>query len=73
MKSNKKSSIGKNVGEKDQLARIIVGVIFLVVGALYYQSLIGIISMLLGIILIVTAAMAWCPIYSVLNINTKKG
>jgi len=56
-----------NVGKVDRIIRVIVGI--LLVGNVFYalQTPIG----WLGVILIITGAMGICPLYSLLNINTK--
>ncbi len=58
-----------NVGMVDKSIRLIIGVIIAVLG-LYYQSWWG----LLAIIPILTAIFGFCPLYTILKINTcKKG
>lgn len=63
----------KNLGSADRVIRLILA---LVIVALYYT---GVISGLLGIILIVlaviffaTSLVSICPIYMLLGLNTKK-
>ena len=60
----------QNVGSKDKMIRIIAGVILLLV-LFFVQSGIRWIG-LLGIVLLVTAFLGSCPIYSVLGMNTKE-
>lgn len=56
-----------NVGKVDRIIRIVVGIIL--VGNVFtgVQTPIG----WIGLILIVTGAFGICPLYSLLNINTK--
>ncbi len=54
-----------NVGRKDRLIRIIVGVAIVALG-LFFKSWWG----LIGLLLIATAVLRWCPAYAPLNINT---
>ncbi|HLS22563.1 MAG TPA: DUF2892 domain-containing protein [Pseudogracilibacillus sp.] len=59
-----------NVGTVDRVVRLIVGVIllalfFLIEGNLRYIGLIGIIP-------IITALVSFCPLYSLLRINTRR-
>jgi hypothetical protein len=55
----------KNVGGVDRTLRLIVGLV--VVGAgVYFQSWWGAV----GVALIATAAMGWCPPYALLGFNT---
>lgn len=55
----------KNIGKVDKVARIVVGVIFIVLGIMT-GSWLG----LIGIIPIATAVINWCPLYDLLKINT---
>ncbi|MBT4287378.1 MAG: DUF2892 domain-containing protein [Deltaproteobacteria bacterium] len=57
----------KNVGPVDRLLRLIVGLIIIGIGY-YYQSWWGAI----GVLMLLTAAMGWCPPYSIFKISTCK-
>lgn len=57
----------KNIGTLDRTLRIIVGVVILALG-LWLKSWWG----LIGLLLIATAAVGWCPPYSLLGISTCK-
>ena len=52
-----------NVGNLDRSIRFILGWVIITVG-IYYQSWWGTV----GLILLVTGLIAWCPAYSLLNI-----
>jgi uncharacterized membrane protein HdeD (DUF308 family) len=56
-----------NVGKVDRIIRVVLGV--LLIGNVFFalQHPIG----WIGIILLVTGALGTCPLYSLLNINTK--
>ncbi|MEA3278310.1 MAG: DUF2892 domain-containing protein [Pseudomonadota bacterium] len=56
-----------NVGKVDRIIRIVVGI--LLVGNVFFalQNPIG----WIGVVLIVTGIAGICPIYSLLNLNTK--
>ncbi len=56
-----------NVGKADRILRIIVGIVILGSG-FYFHSWWG----LIGIIPLFTAFLNWCPLYSLLGINTCK-
>ncbi len=56
-----------NVGKADRILRIIVGIVILGAG-FYFHSWWG----LIGIIPLFTAFLNWCPLYSLLGINTCK-
>lgn len=55
----------KNIGKVDRVARIVVGVIFIVLGVMT-GSWLG----LIGLIPIATAVISWCPLYDLLKINS---
>ena len=57
-----------NVGSLDKIIRIIVGRALIV---LAYTGTLGVWAYI-GIIPLVTALMGWCPIWSILKINTRK-
>jgi uncharacterized RDD family membrane protein YckC len=61
----------KNVGSIDRVIRALVGIALLAVfflGAL--QGTLGIVALVVGIVMLATAAMGWCPPYALLGINT---
>lgn len=58
----------KNVGNMDRLIRVIIGLALLsmlvfVEGSLKWLGLIGLVPLL-------TAAMSWCPLYSLFGLRT---
>lgn len=62
--------MNKNVGTIDKIVRIVLGIIllalfFLLDGGMKYISL-------LGIVLLFTAFINFCPIYKMIGISTKK-
>ena len=57
-----------NVGSADKIVRIVVGIgllslFFILEGSMKFLGLIGIAP-------IATALMGWCPLYSVIGVNT---
>ncbi|MDJ0833792.1 MAG: DUF2892 domain-containing protein [Gammaproteobacteria bacterium] len=61
----------KNVGTIDRVIRGLVGIIAIAAFALgMLQGTLGIVALVVGIVLVGTAAIAWCPPYSMLGINT---
>lgn len=60
-----------NMGNTDRAIRAIVGVILL---ALYFTGnaagIWGWIALIVGIVMLATAALRWCPPYTLLGINT---
>lgn len=61
----RKFKMTKNIGKVDKVARIVVGVIFIVLGMMT-GSWLG----LIGLIPIATAVLNWCPLYDLLKMNT---
>ena len=57
--------IKKNVGNMDAILRVILGMIILFAG-LYFNNLWG----LLGIILVGSGALSFCPIYRLFGVQT---
>ncbi|MBK7105681.1 MAG: DUF2892 domain-containing protein [Ignavibacteriae bacterium] len=58
----------KNVGGNDKNIRLVVGIILLIVGLLGSLWIVG----LIGVVLIGTAVMGFCPVYIPLKKNTFK-
>ena len=58
--------MNKNIGSLDNTIRLIVGILIIVVGFVN-ESLLGAI----GLIPILTALISWCPLYTILKIDTK--
>ena len=61
----------KNVGSVDRAIRALAGLALLAVyftGAV--QGTLGIVAIVVGIVLLGTAAIGWCPPYALLGINT---
>ena len=55
----------RNVGKFDRTLRVVLGAVILGAGFLYHNWL-GVI----GIIPLATAFLGWCPLYSLLGLNT---
>ncbi|MCZ2460820.1 MAG: DUF2892 domain-containing protein [Chitinophagales bacterium] len=62
-----------NIGSTDKIVRILLAI---VIAVLYFTKVIsgttGIILLVLGVILLLTALINFCPIWAMLGINTKK-
>ena len=64
----------KNVGTIDRSIRGIVGVVLLAVFFLgILEGTAGIIALVVGVVMLGTAAIGWCPPYTLLGINTGAG
>lgn len=58
----------KNMGSNDRVIRLIAGIAVLAAGLYYGTMLLS----LVGIVLLATSAMAWCPAYLPFGIKTNK-
>jgi hypothetical protein len=63
--------VNSNVGNIDRILRIVIGIVLAV---LYFKGTVaggaGVALLVVGIVLIVTALIKWCPIWKVLGVNT---
>ena len=60
-----------NMGTVDRVIRAIVGIALIAAFPLeLLQGTIGMIAMVVGVVLLITAALRWCPPYTLLGINT---
>ena len=57
----------KNIGKTDKIIRIILGLVILSQSVFGLHSLWG----LIGLVLIITAVIDFCPAYTLLGINTR--
>jgi len=61
----------KNVGSVDRIVRIVIGIILLYAAATGMVSgILMYVAGLLGIVMLVVAACAYCPLYPIMKINT---
>jgi len=61
-----------NEGTTDRIIRAILGIVLLVVGFFVLKGTLGTILGIIAIILLVTALIGFCPLYTVCKLNTKK-
>lgn len=60
-----------NMGNADRIIRALVGLAAIGAWALgLLEGTLAIVSLVVGIVLLVTAALRWCPPYTLLGINT---
>ncbi|NNE64231.1 MAG: DUF2892 domain-containing protein [Gammaproteobacteria bacterium] len=61
----------KNVGTIDRAIRAIVGIVAIALFATgTLQGTVGIIAIVVGVVMLGTAAIGWCPPYALLGINS---
>lgn len=61
-----------NVGTTDRIIRGIVGIIGLVLFFMNQGTTLGWIALVVGVVMLFTAIVRWCPPYAILGINTCK-
>jgi len=61
-----------NESNADRMARVAVGVVLLILGFTVLNSVPAIIAVVAGLILTVTGAVGFCPIYAMLKTGTRK-
>lgn len=61
------AAMKKNMGQTDRTVRALLGAVMLVF-AIIFQEFIG----LIGLVLLGTAAIGYCPMYTILGISTNK-
>lgn len=61
-----------NESNADRMARGVVGVILLVLGFTALSGVLSVVAIIVGLILTVTGAVGFCPIYKILKTGTRK-
>jgi hypothetical protein len=59
----------KNMANWDRIGRVILGIVFIIL-AFTHHSLLFYILGLIGLVFLVTAAIGFCPLYTVLGFKT---
>ncbi len=60
-----------NMGTVDRVIRAIVGIVLIAAFLLeLLAGTIGIIALVVAVVLLLTAALRWCPPYALLGVNT---
>jgi hypothetical protein len=63
----------KNVGQVDRLVRAAVAIVALIIAwNAGFSGALGIIALVVGIVMAVTAAVGTCPLYRLVGVNTCK-
>ena len=61
----------RNEGNLDRIIRLVIAAAAIAVGAVVgFGSVVGIIAAVVAVIMVVTAAIGFCPLYAVLHVNT---
>ena len=60
-----------NVGKSDRIIRVIIGIVLLVWGIAHWNGMNAyVIADILGVVMIFTAAIGWCGLYTLFGINS---
>lgn len=60
----------KNVGNVDRIVRLVIAAVLIVFGVLNISSTLGIVLLVVSLIPLLTAVINFCPLYTLLGINT---
>jgi hypothetical protein len=61
----------RNEGTIDRIVRLVIAAAAIVLGvAVGFGSVVGIIAAVVAVIMVVTAAIGFCPLYAVLGVST---
>ncbi len=60
-----------NTGNTDRIARVVLAIVFAVAGIVVGGTL-GIVFFVLAAVMLVTAAVGFCPLYRLVGVNTCK-
>ena len=60
-----------NEASWDRIARVVIGVALLAAGATVFSGVWAVVGVAAGLILTVTGAVGWCPIYAALRTGTR--
>ena len=61
-----------NVGSADQIFRIVLGLILLVLAFFVASGFWAVVAGLFGVIFLVTGIISWCPLYQSFKFSTRK-
>ncbi|MCS7250910.1 MAG: DUF2892 domain-containing protein [Anaerolineae bacterium] len=62
-----------NVAGWDRIVRLVVAAVFILISTFVLRfNTLGIILAIVGVVLILTSLMGWCPLYSLVGFRTKR-
>jgi hypothetical protein len=64
--------MAKNVGGADRVIRLVLGIILLALGIWYFGGLWQWVSGIVGVVLLLTSIVSFCPLYGPIRVNTAK-
>lgn len=66
----------KNVGTVDRIIRLIIGVVLILAPfvsgmAMFENAVVTVIAIIVGLVMLVTSAMNFCPLYQITGLRTR--
>ncbi len=61
----------QNVGNTDRIVRAVIGAVLVLLALAAFAGALKYIALLVGVVLLATAALSRCPAYSVFGIKTR--
>jgi hypothetical protein len=61
-----------NMGKVDRIIRALIGVVAIIVSLFISLFVVQVILWVIAAIMLITAAVGFCPLYTILHIKTKK-
>lgn len=62
----------KNMGGIDRIARVVIGIVLLAAAFMFLSGVVAIIAGVLGVVMLATSAIGWCPLYLPFNLSTRR-
>lgn len=64
--------MSKNIGLADRIIRLVMGVVFIILGMIVVKGMVGLIFIALSIPLLASALLGFCPAYTLWGFSTKR-
>lgn len=61
----------QNEGTTDRVVRIVIGIVALLAGLLWFTGILQIVAYVIGAVALVTGIIGFCGLYAILGISTK--
>ena len=62
----------QNMGGADRIVRVVVGIVLLAAAFMFLSGTLAIIAGVLGVIMLGTSAIGWCPLYLPFKFSTRR-
>jgi hypothetical protein len=61
-----------NMGSTDRIVRVVISIVLLAAAFMFLSGIWAIVAGILGAIMLVTAAIGWCPLYIPFKLSTRR-